>query len=365
MLYFIKPGDDAGTPLRALERGLSQTEMDTLIRCTPQMIGEPVMVLDYSYDAFTPMDSRAHVLALRTDGKVHVVEFRCGIADNTELKCIEYAANLAGAGLQDLAAIYAGGAVAGPEGMAPEDAQNLVVKHLEGPHIDEDPRIVLLAREFRAELVSAVRWLVKRGVDIACVRFQAYDLGGTWLVDAQPGERGAMPPVAVAMPVASAASPASAVSTEQQALEAGRSALLESVEATLRENPLELQMTVCPDALVFATSHETIAFDVRVRRYPEGLVELSLSFTEDNIDANRVLANLILSQRERIEQELGEVLQVKDPWYRSWVKLSVYRNCDVDDPEFAGEVVETMTRFVHVLLPRLEKAVARVNKAGA
>lgn len=363
MLYFIRPGDEAGMPLQALERGLSQAEMDTLIKCVPQMIGEPVMVLDYSYDAFTPTDSRAHVLALRTDGKVHVVEFRCGVADNTELKCIEYAANLAGAGLQDLAAIYAGGAMSGGK-MAAEDAQNLVVKHLEGPHIDEDPRIVLLAREFRPELLSAVGWLGKQGVDINCVRFQAYDLGGTWLVDTQAGESGAQPSLPVATAEAGAKSAAAAATMEQEALDTGRSPLLEAVEAMLRESPLELQMTVCPDALVFATSQDTVSFDLRVRRHPESLVELSLSFTEDNIDANRTLANLVLSQRERIEQELGEVLQVKDPWYQSWVKVSLYRNYDVDDPGYAGEVVEAMTRFVHVLLPRLARA-ARVHKAGA
>ena len=50
----------------------------------------------------------------------------------------------------------------------------------------QDTRIVLAAADFSKELITAVMWLIERGIDIRCVRMKPYKMGdGTVLLDVQ------------------------------------------------------------------------------------------------------------------------------------------------------------------------------------
>ncbi|MCD6351465.1 MAG: hypothetical protein J7M26_05010, partial [Armatimonadetes bacterium] len=276
MLYYIKQGERGATPLQPLQRLLTEEDVDTLISCLPEMIQADVLIVDRAFETVGQTDTRADVLALGRDGTVFVVQFRQRVADGQELKAIERAATLSGANLEQLAHIYAESPMHGPKSPTPDVAAKILRKYLGGDALDPEPRIVVLAPEFTQELQTTANWLRGRGVDISCVPFRAYDLGGTWLLDVGSDGSGSQmvlqPPPAASTrtaPAASASASGATAAAPQEAPggngKATRSAptapaatavvdvdsdeqcrLLAAVESMLEGDPLELPLTSGP-----------------------------------------------------------------------------------------------------------------------
>ncbi len=396
MLYYIQEGQEKAIPLEPLDRGLTQDELDTLITCIPNVLGEELLLLDYQYRSFTRYDNRADILALSDEGQLVIIGFRQGVADDAELKTLEYAANLSDKKIREVAAIYAEGAAHKDEGLTVDQARKILQHHLKDSRIHSEPRIVILARDVRPALANTILWLHSRGLDISYVRFQAYVAESTWIIDVNHQE--AVPSAEVLGFASSAVAPQAGPAAEddeegengehsEEPEETGaaegvgeekpgeekvpvatmaeqhpHSTLLRHVEELLTVQPLELEMTSYTDALTFATGIPNIYFDMSARSYPEQYVEITLSFTEDNIEHNRAIARAILARRESIEQALGEPIEVKDPWYRNWVKLYVVREWDAEDPAHAEEAISLLTRFINTLLPYVRDAAKHLSE---
>ncbi len=102
------------------------------------------------------------------------------------MQAIKYAAYVAAAQFGDVVDMYSRYHEA-----TEEEAETRLLELLEGsqeetPIIDDTPRIVLLAGEFRPEVTTTVLWLIDNfSMDIRCVRLQPFAVGERILVNSE------------------------------------------------------------------------------------------------------------------------------------------------------------------------------------
>ncbi len=142
------------------------------------------------------------ILALDTDGRLVVVEFKRDRADQTtDLQAIKYASYCATLTAKEVQQEYRsfwseenGGEIT-PEDVSQKFANFLTQFGDDPPITDEGwidfdlserPRILLAAGSFDTEITSPVLWLSNEyGLDISCLKIEAYDNGNQVLVNSQ------------------------------------------------------------------------------------------------------------------------------------------------------------------------------------
>jgi hypothetical protein len=404
MLYLLREGQEKALPLEPSTQGFTEGELRTLINCLPELLGEDLFILNFDFGGFSPAGNRAGVLALGRNGRKFVVELRQGQADATELKALEYAATYAKSTVADLADAYAQGKVHTGKRPSAEAAMAEIKQYLEeGDHtngLDPEPAIVVFASDFRPEFYNTVMFLKDRGVNISCARFRGYHVDDSWVIDVEHDspfvlrkeyapevtrKPASSPPAAAPRPERKQSKAAAVEETraeemveeeppQEQPLVAGdegdpslRYPLLSKVKALLADTRPELEVVSYPDALVLPAGEDNIYFAMSVHTYPDPMVEMGLRFERESLSFNRSVAKKLLDQMETLETALGERLDVQDPWYRSWVRLSVRRSYDPYATTQATEAAETAAKFVDVLMPYLVKALEQTPgvEAGA
>ena len=400
MLYLLREGQEKALPLEASNQGFTEGEVRTLINCLPELLGEDLFILNYDFDGFSPSGNRAGILALsRTGGKL-IVELRQGEADATELKALEYAATYSKATVADLAEVYAQGNLHNGSKPSPEAALAEIQQYLEESDSpnghDSDPAIVVFASGFRPEFHTTANWLKGLGVNISCVRFRGYHVDDSWVIDVEhdspfvmrqepsaevkraPAEPRRTTPVPEkkAPKAEVAAEPIAEVEVEEEFLpedpqpsqdddSALRYPLLSKVKQLLAHWRPEMAVVAHPDALVFPSTQDNAYFAISVHIHPEPTIEVGLHVETESLELNRAVAKHVLQKQASIEEALGEKLDVQDPWYRSWVRLSVRRSYDPYSTTQAAEAAETAAEFVDVLTPHLTQALAQTPGIGS
>lgn len=166
-------------------------DLEAWVLSAPELAGGDFMVVTSEFDRFDKTSERLDVLGIvKTKpgyGRLVVVELkRDGASTTVDLQAIKYAAYVASVQFSDVVEMYARYHEApGP------DAEAALLELLEGsedevPIIDDTPRIVLLAENFRPEVTTTVLWLLDNfGVDIRCVRLQPFEVGDRVLVNSE------------------------------------------------------------------------------------------------------------------------------------------------------------------------------------
>jgi hypothetical protein len=105
-----------------------------------------------------------------------------------ELQALRYAAMVSAMTFEQLVDTYAryrNKAQPDPEA-AREAIKEFLDDDVDESQFGQDTRIVLAATDFSRELITAVMWLIERGIDIRCIRMKPYRmLDGTVLLDVQ------------------------------------------------------------------------------------------------------------------------------------------------------------------------------------
>lgn len=169
----------------------------------PRLLGEELLVITSEYAGFEDTLDRLDILALDRAGNPVVVELKRDRADTlTDLQAIKYASFCSTLTAQDLQELYQefwskrqgdhlskeDVAEAFVDFLSPEAGDDLDVTD-EGWiefEVTSQPRIMIAAGSFGTEVTSPVMWLIEEfGLDIACVRFEAYEHDGRVLVQGQ------------------------------------------------------------------------------------------------------------------------------------------------------------------------------------
>jgi alkylated DNA nucleotide flippase Atl1 len=166
-------------------------DLEAWVVSAPELAGGDFQVVTSEFDRFDKTSERLDVLGIvKTKpghGRLVVVELkRDGVSTTVDLQAIKYAAYVAAVQFSDVVEMHA------RYHEVPEDeAESKLLKLLGGsedetPIIDDTPRIVLLAGDFRPEVTTTVLWLLDNfGMDIRCVRLQPFAVGGRILVNSE------------------------------------------------------------------------------------------------------------------------------------------------------------------------------------
>ena len=159
-----------------------------------RILGEELLVVTSEFQGFEDTSDRLDVLALDTKGKLVVVELKRDKADKTtDLQAIKYASYCSTLTAEDIQKEYRTFWNARDStNYSPEEVGAVFVEFLDEHlseeyatvtedswadfELDDKPRILLAAGEYGTEITSPVMWLIEEyGVDITCVRIEAYE----------------------------------------------------------------------------------------------------------------------------------------------------------------------------------------------
>jgi alkylated DNA nucleotide flippase Atl1 len=166
-------------------------DLEAWVLSTPGLAGGEFEIVTSEFDRFDKSNERLDVLGLVQigpgRGRLVVIELkRDGTSTTVDLQAIKYAAFVAAVQFADVVEMYAH-----HHGVPEEKAREKLLDFLgdaeeDEPQIDDTPRIVLLAGDFRAEVTTTVLWLIDNfEMEIRCVRLQPYLVGDRLLVHSE------------------------------------------------------------------------------------------------------------------------------------------------------------------------------------
>jgi hypothetical protein len=160
---------------------LERQNIEKWIENYPDILGEELLVITTEYDKFDKTNERLDILALDKDGNLVIIELkRDDSGKYVDLQAVKYAAYCSTLQLDDICLMYQ--TYSDMHGKKLSDDQSRVnilnfIDDEEFEEINDRPRIILVARQFRPEVTASVLWLRKFGIDLSCVRLSPYDLG--------------------------------------------------------------------------------------------------------------------------------------------------------------------------------------------
>lgn len=137
---------------------------------TPEILGEPLIII--SKELILPSGRRLDLLAVDKEGALVVIELkRDNSGSDVEWQAIKYASYCSSFSHDEIYKHFA--EYLGTDG---DDAQVKIEGFIncEPEDLNQRQRIILVAKEFHSEVISAVLWLRESEIDIECIRLTPY-----------------------------------------------------------------------------------------------------------------------------------------------------------------------------------------------
>lgn len=176
-------GSVAAEPVSLSDLHLTEVrDLEEWVIAHPEVLGPDVKVVATQFDRWqTEGGSRARerldVLGLENSGRLVVAELKRDADASVHVQAITYAALVSGFTEETLAHAHSDFRTGRGMPTTPEEALELLREDLEAdfdPDVLSNPRIVLVARAFPAQVVTTAEWLSNRSVDISLVQVQAW-----------------------------------------------------------------------------------------------------------------------------------------------------------------------------------------------
>ena len=176
------------------ELGLSERELQTLIRDKIGILDKELLVIGEEFSDWEESKRRIDLLAIDKNANLVVIELKRDESSHMELQALRYAAMVSTMTFEKAVETYKKHL----ENLDPStdvqqsmtDAQQSMLEFLEWdePNEDsfaEDVKIILASASFSKELTTAVLWLNDRDLSIRCFRLQPYSNGDQNFLDVQ------------------------------------------------------------------------------------------------------------------------------------------------------------------------------------
>lgn len=133
---------------------------------------QDLLIIQKEFDGFSDTDRRLDLLALDASGNLVIIENkRDDTGKDVVWQAINYASFCSTLTKEDIIKIYAQYL---KKYNIPGDAEQRINEFFDSDskiYPTEDQKIILVAREFRKEVLSAAQWLNSKGLDITCIKF--------------------------------------------------------------------------------------------------------------------------------------------------------------------------------------------------
>jgi hypothetical protein len=326
----------------------------------PQLLGEDLLIITAEFDRFDRTSERLDVLAVDRRGKLVVIELkRSAIGTNAELQALRYAAYCSTLGIEDIAELFAAHRKRrNGQDLSAADARSAILEFFENPEFeefDDQPRIILAADDFPAEITATMIWLRSFDLDISAVRLRPYRVGTQLLVDCS---------VLIPLPEAKdfiVRRERKDVRKQREARGRGEAYLpwFQLLIDALRENYQFTNARVAQPQnwYSFASGFTRVPYSVAFTQ--QGLrAELYIDPGEQ--DENKHVFDSLYSQREEIERDFGEPLSWERLEDRRASRVGIYRETTIASPpedldEARDWAIQKLIALKRVFNPRLEK----------
>lgn len=169
--------DDSGPP--------EHERLHALLRDQPEVVEDGLLVIAEHFGDWSDGE-RVDLLALDGTGRLVLIELMRDDDDYMELRALRNAAMVANMTFDQVVEHHSD--YLRSRGVA-RDPRRALIDFLEQETIDEPqiesrrPRIVLVGREFSADLTASVLWLIESGIELRCVRVRPYSSGEGVMLD--------------------------------------------------------------------------------------------------------------------------------------------------------------------------------------
>lgn len=349
------------TTFKLLEVG-ERKDLERWIQDYPQILGEELFIITTEYDQFDKSSDRLDLLAIDKNGKLVIIELKRDVAPSaTELQAIKYSAFCSNLTMEDVVEIYAQRMARTGKTVANEEAEGQIRDFIQNDSFedfDKQPRIILVAREFRPDTTSSVLWLRTFGVDITCVKLELYSLKSETGKDTIAIN----PSVIIPLPDAKDF----LVDRERKDIEMAELTHSQKFRRQMFDRLIERFKKECPNVTDRGGTKDSwlglpigygksVHFEWSYRKRPNPYFQVSLDLESPNYDENKKILSRLEKDQAAIEKEIGQPVTFEYHWGSHWCRMLV-TNEDVSDvPKLDDWIIGTTKKFYQYLKPRLEK----------
>jgi hypothetical protein len=325
----------------------------------PGILGERLLVITNEYDKFDKTKDRVDLLCLDANGKLVIVELKRGVGSKTaELQAIKYAAYCSTLTMDDLVSLRKKLISKGSKMPTDEEVKKEISNFItndEFEELDDKPRIIIVATDFRPEITATVLWLRKFGIDMSCVKFAPYRIS--------ENEIAVVSAILIPLPEAEEYIVKSEkkesidkplTRTKQEYLnfykELAQALRLRIPEISLPE-PKPIAYYQIPTGI--SKVHYEWIFWGR----PRSDFGVQLHFEKTDREANVKLLNELKKYRDEIESQTKWKVRVESKWgpNNNWASLSLDKEEGKMTEDLKIWAVNTMEKLIRIIQPKLEK----------
>lgn len=334
---------------------LERQHIEKWIENYPAILGEELLVITTEYDRFDKTNERLDILALDTDGNLVVIELkRDDSGKNVDLQAIKYAAYCSTLLLSDVCQLYQ--AYSKKQGQTlnnDEQAREKILEFIENEEfeeINEHPRIILVARQFRAEVTSSVLWLRKFEIDISCVKLSPYEMGN--------GEIAFEANIVIPLPdarefiVETERKDNRSLTVSQVEYDEFYKDLVKSLNTKL---PRDYSLPQPKSYYAISTGIGSIHYEWAFHGRPRSSFGVELHFERGNRETNLEILSKIESEIPELEIALQEKVTIQKEWGRNWSRLYIEKDEGQFTPELKKWAVEKMDILMKTIQPILDE----------
>ena len=351
------------------------------VAANPKILGDDLLIIGKEFSGFDKVSDRLDLLAVDADGKLVVIELkRDDSGVDAHWQAIKYASYLQRAGVEDLVRMLADYGE-----MSEQHAAGRILQHLNADDLNalnKDQRIILASHRFAPEVTSAALWLNEKasGEDlITCVQLIPYRDVQTESLYVQAHTIIPVPGIddyVVVIDGSSSDSPPVGASKLAQTFARNRG---DDITRFLREIS-DRVLDRLPSHLKPERTSRWAGGDPSLRywnmwysRHSWGnwRVHYHINLApESNRGDVAWKANIGFSDYRSeiadLESKLSDLKVYEDQWWedRSGV-LGVTRLSGDLDETYADTLVETLSRFIEVVTPRVDEIVDSANEEDA
>jgi len=319
----------------------------------PEILGEELLIITTEYDKFDKTKERLDLLGLDKNGKLVIVELkREDSGKSVELQAIKYAAYCSTLTIEEIVSLRR--EFTGNEKTNDEIKEELFefIDNEDFEELDDKPRILLVAKDFKPEVTASVLWLRKFGIDVSCIKLTPHKIDDDRI--------GLVSSTLIPLPEA-----------EEYIIKSERKESVEKVLTRTQEEylkfyqelvhaikekiPISLHEPKAWSIYQIPTGLSGVHFEWAFHGRPRSSFGVELHFEKGSKDNNKSLLREMEKSKNDIEKETGEKVIIQEDWGKNWARLYLEKNEGKMTDELRKWAIEKMAILYKLLQPKLEK----------
>lgn len=333
---------------------MERKDIEKWVMAFPEILGEDLLIISAEYNKFDRTKDRLDLLAIDKKGKLAIIELkRDDSGKSVELQAVKYAAYCSTMTFSDLIPLRKSYLSKNGIQKTNEEVEKELYEFIDNDdfeELDDKPRIILVARNFRPEVTSSVLWLRRFNVDLSCVKLTPYKISKDKIALVSSK---LIPLPEAEEYIIRSEKKESAMFTRSQLeyLE-----FYQNLVHGLRQKTSMPLADAKPQSIYqIPTGISGVHFEWAFHGRPRSSFAVELHFEKADKDANLKLLKEIEKSKDEIEKETGEKVIFQEDWGKVWARLYIEKNEGKMTDELKEWAIEKMAKLQKLLWPKLDK----------